>query len=294
MSALDFLKGHGTGNDFVILPDTAAVLDLTPGLVRGLADRHRGIGGDGVIRIATTGALVAAGVIDGAPAGVDDSDWFMDYRNADGSVAEMCGNGVRVFGHVLHDLGLVDGDHVVIGTRAGRRELTVHAVTGSTADVSVDMGTPVLLGESTATLAGRTYRGAGVDMGNPHLACVVPGMTPEELATLPVQVPPEWDVTFFPAGVNLELVTPPVDGVVSMRVHERGVGETLSCGTGTVAAAVAALRSVGGDTGVVQVRVPGGEVRVTVTDQGSELRGPSQLLFGGTVETSDLPDPPLS
>ncbi|WP_312809111.1 diaminopimelate epimerase [Corynebacterium variabile] len=289
MSALEFLKGHGTGNDFVILPDTGVDVDLTPELVRGLADRHRGIGGDGVIRIATTGALVDAGVIDEAPEGVADDDWFMDYRNADGSLAEMCGNGVRVFGHVLHDLGLLEGNHAVIGTRAGRRELTVHAVAGSTADVSVDMGAPVVLGESSATLAGETYHGTGVDMGNPHLACVVPGLSPERLATLPVELLPEWDPAFFPAGVNLELVTAPVDGVVHMRVHERGVGETLSCGTGTVAAAVAALRSTGEETGQVRVRIPGGEVQVTVSSESSELRGPSQLLFRGTVETADLP-----
>lgn len=289
MSALDFLKGHGTGNDFVVLPDADADIDLTPELVRGLADRHRGIGGDGVIRVATTGALVAAGVIASAPEGVGDDDWFMDYRNADGSLAEMCGNGVRVFGHVLSDLGLIDGDHAVIGTRAGRRELTVHAVSGAAADVSVDMGTPVVLGESSATLSGVTYRGTGVDMGNPHLACVVADLTPEVLATLPVEVLPEWDADFFPAGVNLELVTPPTGGVVHMRVHERGVGETLSCGTGTVAAAVAALRSTGEDTGVVRVRVPGGEVQVTVASGGSELRGPSQLLFRGSVESGDLP-----
>lgn len=289
MSALDFLKGHGTGNDFVLVADPDADLDLTPDLVRGLADRHRGIGADGVIRIATTGALVDAGVIDGLPAGVGPSDWFMDYRNADGSVAEMCGNGVRVFGHVLSDLGMLDGDHAVIGTRAGRRELTVHAVTGSAADVSVDMGAPVVLGESDATLGGTDYHGTGVDMGNPHLACVVPGLTPSALADLPVGEMPVWDPSFFPTGVNLEIVTPPVDGVVHMRVHERGVGETLSCGTGTVAAAVAALHGTGERAGVVEVRVPGGAVRVTVAEDASELRGPSRLLFRGTVDTDDLP-----
>lgn len=289
MSTLDFLKGHGTGNDFVLLPDPAAGIDLTPDLVRGLADRHRGVGADGVIRIATSGALVDSGVIDALPDGVGADDWFMDYRNADGSVAEMCGNGVRVFGHVLGDLGLLDGDHAVIGTRAGRRELTVHAVTGTTADVSVDMGAPVVLGESDATLGGTDYHGTGVDMGNPHLACVVPGLTPVALADLPVGQAPTWDPAFFPAGVNLEIVTPPVGGTVHMRVHERGVGETLSCGTGTVAAAVAALRSTGEDAGQIEVRVPGGTVRVTVTHDSSELRGPSHLLFRGTVDTADLP-----
>ncbi|AGP30931.1 diaminopimelate epimerase [Corynebacterium terpenotabidum] len=288
MSGLSFLKGHGTGNDFVVLPDPAADIDLTPELVRGLADRHRGIGGDGVIRVATTAALIDAGVIAQAPDGVAPGDWFMDYRNADGSVAEMCGNGVRVFGHVLHDLGLLSGHHAVIGTRAGRRELTVHAVSGSTADVSVDMGAPGVLGQSTAVLGDRSYEGLGVDMGNPHLACVVPGLTSQDLAALTVEQGPQWDRSFFPDGVNLEIVTPLEDGVVHMRVHERGVGETLSCGTGTVAAAVASLREAGKDTGKVEVRIPGGAVTVTVSGAGSELRGPSVLLFRGVVETGDL------
>jgi diaminopimelate epimerase len=165
----------------------------------------------------------------------------------------------------------------------------IHAATATDAEVSVDMGAPVVSGDSSATLAGDTYHGTAVDMGNPHLACVVPGLSPEALSGLPVEVLPEWDPAVFPAGVNLELVTPPVDGVVHMRVHERGVGETLSCGTGTVAAAVAALRSTGEDAGLVRVCIPGGEVQVTVTADSSELRGPSQLLFRGTVETADLP-----
>lgn len=289
MTTIEFLKGHGTGNDFVVLPDATAELDLTPSLVRGLADRHRGIGGDGVIRIATTGALLDAGVIDATPDGVGPDDWFMDYRNADGSLAEMCGNGVRVFGHVLHDLGLLAGGRAVIGTRAGRRELRVHGVEGSLADVSVDMGKPVILGESAAMVAGVTYHGTGVDMGNPHLACVVPGLTVGDLASLPVEQSPEWDAGLFPAGVNLELVTPPVGPVVHMRVHERGVGETLSCGTGTVAAAVAALRTGGKEYGEIEVHVPGGIVAVTVGPDGSRLRGPSRLLFRGVVDTADLP-----
>lgn len=291
MTALDFLKGHGTGNDFVVLPDPSADIDLTPDLVRALADRHRGIGADGVIRVATTGALVSRGVIAEAPAGVGEEDWFMDYRNADGSVAEMCGNGVRIFGHVLAGMGVpgtAEGDPVTIGTRAGRRVLTVHAVQGDLADVSVDMGAPVVGGESAATLDGETYRGLAVDMGNPHLACVVPGLTADTLAALDVTCQPTWDPADFPAGVNLELLTPLADGAVHMRVHERGVGETLSCGTGTVAAAVAALREAGERTGVVEVHVPGGTVRVTVTADGSELRGPSRLVFRSTVETSAL------
>lgn len=278
-----FLKGHGTGNDFIILPDLDVALDLSASTVQALADRHRGIGADGIIRIATTGALLDAGVLDVLPDGVSRSDWFMDYRNADGSLAEMCGNGVRVFGHALRDLGLLEGNHAVIGTRAGKRELTVHQASASSADVSVDMGVPVVLGEFSASLGGVDYHGLGVDMGNPHLACVVPGLTVDDLSRLPVEQRPQWDLAEFPAGVNIEIVTPLTGGVVHMRVHERGVGETLSCGTGTVAAAVAALHRDGRTTGVVVVRIPGGEVQVTVNESGSDLRGPSQLIFRGVL-----------
>jgi diaminopimelate epimerase len=291
MTALEFIKGHGTGNDFVVIPDPTADLDLTPGLVRALADRHRGIGGDGVIRVARTGALVDRGVLSELPAGVGEDDWFMDYRNADGSVAEMCGNGVRVFGHVLADLGYAEiagAKPVVIGTRAGRRVLTVHSARGDLADVSVDMGAPVVGGAAAARLDGVDYTGISVDMGNPHLACVVPGLTADDLAGLDVARRPDVDPADFPSGVNLELLTPLAGGAVHMRVHERGVGETLSCGTGTVAAAVAALREAGESTGEVDVHIPGGVVHVRVTGEGSELRGPSRLVFRSTVDTDAL------
>jgi len=267
MTAIDFLKGHGTGNDFVVLPDPSAAVNLGPDMVRLLADRHRGIGGDGVIRIATTGALMDAGVLEQAPDGVAREDWFMDYRNADGSIAEMCGNGVGV--------------HSAAGSFGGLRS---SGGPGSLADVSVDMGKPITLGRSFAVLDGVEYQGVGVDMGNPHLACVVPGLTVAGLRDVPVELQPTWDTDFFPNGVNLELVTPLEQAAVHMRVHERGVGETLSCGTGTVAAAVAALANVGENVGTVTVNVPGGHVEVTVSADGSQLRGPSRLVFAASVD----------
>lgn len=301
----EVIKGHGTGNDFVLIPDPDVTVNLTEGLVRRLADRHRGIGADGVIRIATAGALQQRGVLSELPDGVAPADWFMDYRNADGSVAEMCGNGVRVFAHALSVLALIDdvsGDRAVpVGTRAGRRDVRIHSVDHQHAEVSVGMGTPVLTGRSAATLGDVRYRGAVVDMGNPHLACVVPGLTADDLADLDVSHPPVYDTAVFPNGTNVELVTPLKDGAVHMRVHERGVGETLSCGTGTVAAAVAALadRFATGDepagaprpwSETVTVTVPGGDVAVTVgaDDSGGQvpavLRGPSRLVFRTQVE----------
>lgn len=286
---MEFLKGHGTENDFVLLPDPDAAISLTPSRVAALCDRRSGIGADGVLRVARTGALLATGVIAGLPTGVAEDSWFMDYRNADGSIAEMCGNGVRVFAHHLRSRGLVGADEFTVGTRAGVRGVRVVECTRSTATVTVDMGEPGILGVSTAVIGGHRFAGLGVDMGNPHLACVVPGLDAAGLAALTVEVEPRWDPEFFPAGVNVEVVTPLVDGSVRMRVHERGAGETRSCGTGTVAAAVSALADAGLGEGAIDVIVPGGRVRVVVGSgidggAGSTLTGPSVILAEGIVD----------
>lgn len=298
-NAVAFVKAHGTENDFVVLIDPDVEQDLSVERVRRLADRRAGIGGDGVIRVATAQALVHAGVLDALPDGVVGDEWFMDYRNADGSIAEMCGNGVRAFVHVLIAAGLVDtgaaeqagGDAPVefpvefaVGTRAGRKPVVVHHANATDAEVSVEMGAPVVLGLSTATVGGVAVAGLGVDMGNPHLACVIPGLDADSLNGLPIEQPVVWDSAFFPAGVNLEVLTPLHDGSVAMRVHERGVGETRSCGTGTVAAAVAALADSGAVEGTVQVHVPGGVVEVTITENQSVLRGPSKIVASGTTQ----------
>lgn len=276
-----FLKGHGTLNDFVILPDDDADLELDEALVRALCDRRGGIGADGVLRIATAGALVDRGVLATLPGGVDRADWFMDYRNADGSIAEMCGNGVRVFAHALVGTGRADAGSIPVGTRAGARPAEVISYSGDDAVVRVDMGEPRLLGLSSAEIAGRTFAGLAVDMGNPHLACVVPGLGTADLAALRVEQSPVFDRDFFPDGVNVEIATPMVDGRVSMRVHERGAGETMSCGTGIVATAVAALADAGEASGDVVVAVPGGELAVALREGGSSLTGPSALVAHG-------------
>jgi len=282
-----FAKGHGTENDFVLLPDVDAELTLSPARVAALCDRRRGLGADGVLRITTAAAVVSAGVLERLPDGVSADDWYMDYRNADGSTAQMCGNGVRVFAHYLRTGGLESRDEFVVGSLAGPRPVTLHQVDGTYADVTVDMGKANRLGSGggafEAIVGGRRFRGVGIDVGNPHLACVDPALTIEELEALDVGAPVQFDPAQFPDGVNIEVLTAPAGGVVRMRVHERGVGETRSCGTGTVAAAVAALHSAGADTGALTVRVPGGDVTVTVTDATSYLRGPSVLLARGEL-----------
>lgn len=280
---MKFAKGHGTQNDFVLLPDLGADLALTPAAVTALCDRRQGLGADGVLRVTTAGAAGAAGVLERLPEGVAEDHWYMDYRNADGSIAQMCGNGVRVFAHYLHASGLEPRAEFVVGSLAGPRPVVLHAVDPITADVTVEMGKANQLGSGTATVSGREFSGLAVDVGNPHLACVDAALSAADLAALDVAAPVHFDPAQFPDGVNVEVLTAPADGAVSMRVHERGVGETRSCGTGTVAAAVAALAHQGAQTGTLTVRIPGGEVVVTITEANSFLRGPSVLLAHGEL-----------
>ncbi|HWF27147.1 MAG TPA: diaminopimelate epimerase [Mycobacterium sp.] len=278
-----FAKGHGTQNDFVLLPDVGAELGLTAARVAALCDRRRGLGADGVLRITSADAAVGAGLLERLPDGVRSNDWYMDYRNADGSAAQMCGNGLRVFAHYLRASGLESRDEFVVGSLAGPRPVTLHHVDPTNADVTVDMGKANRLGAGEAVVGGRRFTGLAVDVGNPHLACVDPRLTLDELAALDVGAPVQFDPAQFPDGVNVEVLTPAVGGLVQMRVHERGVGETRSCGTGTVAAAVAALADAGADTGTLTVRVPGGDVVVTIADATSYLRGPSVLVARGEI-----------
>ncbi|MET7769891.1 diaminopimelate epimerase [Nocardia sp. NPDC005366] len=285
---MEFSKGHGTENDFVVLPDLDVRLELTAQRVAALCDRQRGLGADGVLRVARAGALRDAGVLETIPEGIADTDWFMDYRNADGSVAEMCGNGVRVFAHYLAVSGLESAESYVVGSRAGARPVTVHTATEAHGDVTVAMGRVRELGASTATIGGWGYHGIGIDVGNPHLACVDPNLSAEALAKLDLTVSPGYDPDLFPLGVNIEILTPlGPDGAADMRVYERGVGETRSCGTGTVAAAAAVLTADGfdiaADTGEVTIRVPGGAVRVGLDGGAAWLRGPSVLVATGRI-----------
>lgn len=278
-----FAKGHGTQNDFVLLPDLDVALTLSPAVVTALCDRRRGLGGDGVLRVTTARAAQRAGLFERLPEGVAAGDWYMDYRNADGSIAQMCGNGVRVFAHYLRASGLESRDEFVVGSPAGPRPVKLHRCDATKAEVTVEMGKVNRLGTGEAIVGGRPFAGLALDVGNPHLACVDPDLTRDELYALDVGAPVSFDATQFPEGVNVEVLTAAVDGAVSMRVHERGVGETRSCGTGTVAAAVAALAYAGETTGSLDVRIPGGEVSVAVTEASSFLRGPSILVAHGEL-----------
>ena len=293
MTDIAFTKGHGTGNDFVVIADPSAQLDLSDEQVAALCDRHVGIGADGLLR-----AVKSASIPDGVSALAEnaDAEWFMDYRNADGSIAEMCGNGVRVFARYLIDSGLAetapDGSFP-IGTRAGVRE-----VTRSDDGFLVDMGGwRASTTEPTVRARGVSVArpGLGIDVGNPHI--VVALASTEELDTLDLAVQPI--VEPLPEhGANIEFVVPEdplvVDGVgqVRMRVFERGVGETLGCGTGVVATALAVREWAGaGAPDQWHVDVPGGTLSVKMTahpdGERVSLSGPATLVYTGTVTLAD-------
>ncbi|MFI0423877.1 diaminopimelate epimerase [Spongiactinospora sp. 9N601] len=266
-----FLKGHGTENDFVILPDPDGELDVSAALVAALCARRTGIGADGVLRVVRT--KLCPEVADQAAR----AEWFMDYRNADGSMAEMCGNGVRVFARYLVDAGLAEPGELPVATRGGVKKVRV----GVEGDVSVDMGPATLHGESTTTVGGQEYPGLHIDMGNPHLACVIG----DPVVQLDLTHQPGFDSVHFPAGVNIELINAVGPRRVVMRVHERGSGETRSCGTGAVAAAVAAARLAGEETGTWTVEVPGGALSVVLEAVTTHLCGPAVIVAAGEYLT---------
>ncbi|WP_433826813.1 diaminopimelate epimerase [Actinoplanes sp. CA-015351] len=273
-----FTKGHGTGNDFVILPDPDGELALTPEIVASLCDRRRGIGGDGVLRVVRSAKHPEAADLAG------EAEWFMDYWNSDGSIAEMCGNGVRVFVRYLldNDLATAVPAGLPVATRAGIMVALVSADS-----IKVRMTTPRVYAGSTATVGSLTLPGVAVDVGNPHLVCGLhDGVS---LAGLDLHREPAFDAGVFPHGVNVEFVeqAEPVDGIdghVRMRVHERGSGETLSCGTGALAVGAVALRDRGLSAGSIAVDVPGGRLVVTHDEaDGWWLEGPAVLVATGSV-----------
>ncbi len=253
---MKFTKGHGTGNDFVIVDES---VELSPDLVAALCDRRFGVGGDGVLRVAREGAR-----------------YFMDYWNSDGSLSEMCGNGVRVFARYLWETGLASGSQIEVATRAGVRTAYLEWD-----GIRVDMGAPALLGTSREGLA--------ISMGNPHLVYEVDSVDKIDLSRQPT-----YDDTFFPDGVNVSYFERLAADHVKMRVYERGSGETFSCGTGATAVGVAALHHLGAATGAVTVDVPGGRLRVTVDEKTSWLAGPAVLVATGEVDVASLTGRPVN
>ncbi len=268
---LSFAKGHGTLNDFVLLVDRDNERGLTDDEVRFLCDRRAGIGGDGLLRVVRAHHV---------PEWRGDPDlWFMDYRNADGSIAEMCGNGVRVFCSYLKQQGLVraSAPSVDVASRAGLRrgeylpdgQIRVWMGRPSVADADVPVG-----------VGAREYAARPVDVGNPHAVALVEAGV---LDDLDLEHEPSFPHDVFPRGVNREFVEHVASDVLRMRVFERGVGETLSCGTGTVAVAAAAARASGATEASYEVRVRGGVVRVDLAHGEAWLTGPAVIVAHGEV-----------
>ncbi len=290
MAVVNFTKGHGTGNDFVLFADPDGEIELSAAQVAAICDRHFGVGADGILR-----AVRSKNIPEGAVVLAEDpaAEWFMDYRNADGSIAEMCGNGIRVFTRFLVDNGLAElkpGGTLPVGTRNGVRDVQRNA-TGYQADLgrwSLDGGEPLVRARELPV----ARPGLGISVGNPHVVVALASdeeLDRADLSYIPI-IEPE------PAeGANVEFVVaadPLVhDGVgrIRMRVHERGSGETLSCGTGAVAAALAIRHWAGpGAPHQWRVEVPGGilGVRMFPAEDGEHvsLSGPAELVYVGSLD----------
>ncbi|MFI1421433.1 diaminopimelate epimerase [Streptomyces sp. NPDC020731] len=276
---ITFLKGHGTENDFVILPDPENAIDLPPAAVAALCDRRAGIGGDGLLHVVRSAAHPEAEAM------AAEAEWFMDYRNGDGSVAEMCGNGVRVFARYLQRAGHVAEGDIAVATRGGVK--TVHIA--KEGGITVGMGRALLPeGDVTVSVGGRSWPARNVNMGNPHAVAFV-----DDLAHAgDLFTPPPFDpAAAYPDGVNVEFVVDRGPRHVALRVHERGSGETRSCGTGACAVAVATARRDGADPNVTgtpatyTVDVPGGTLVITERPDGEiEMTGPAVIVAEGVIE----------
>ena len=302
LAGLVVSKGHGTGNDFVIVPDLHDRLVLGIEQVRALCDRHRGIGADGVLRVAPTESEPEVADQTSAAA------WFMDYRNADGSIAEMCGNGARVFAQYLVRAGLERGTEFAIATRGGVRNVVIH----EEGDISVEMGiatTPRARAMPVVSVDSQSWTGVGVLVPNPH--CVVflddessaqrsdshgdIGLSSSVLSHLDLSNAPDvGPAAVFPDGVNVEFVRR-IGSIDSrhllMRVHERGVGETLACGTGACAVMwAAAVRDEAPEVVEYTVEMPGGTVTVRRDAEGHlHLRGPAVIVGSITLGAQVVP-----
>ncbi|MDT0266171.1 diaminopimelate epimerase [Streptomyces sp. DSM 44915] len=282
--SVPFLKGHGTENDFVIIPDFDGRLALDAAAVARLCDRRAGIGGDGLLRVVRSAAHPEAVAL------ADQAEWFMDYRNADGSVAEMCGNGLRVFARYLRHAGLAKGRELAVATRAGLRRARF-AEDADAGPITVAMGRARLPGGAAASVTVRvgelSWPAHQVDMGNPHAVAFVDDLAQAgPLLTAPEVRP----TTAYPHGTNVEFVVDRGARHVALRVHERGSGETRSCGTGACAVMVAAARRDGHDPAAdgrpvsYTVDVPGGRLEITEAVDGTvTMTGPALIVAEGVL-----------
>jgi diaminopimelate epimerase len=280
---LRFAKYHGTGNDFVMIEDPGDDVTLDRALVAAVCDRHQGVGADGLIRV-TIG---------------DDSDFFMDYYNADGGVAEMCGNGVRCLAKLVFERGLTDKTELAIATRAGIKHVWLHVEGSMVESVTVDMGSPAFTRAQIPMegppqesflaepfdAGGMTVKASAVSMGNPHLVLFMDD-DPRDVDVHRIGPALEHDPR-FPERTNVEFVAAAENGL-HVRVWERGVGETMACGTGACASHVAAnLAGLAARRG--SVTFPGGTLDIDWReDDRVYLTGAAERVFDGDLDRTWL------
>ncbi len=247
---MKFLKMEGLGNDFVVLEGPR---DVRPSQVKAWCDRRRGIGADGVLVVTPlAGDRVR-----------------MEYWNADGSPAEMCGNGLRCVARLARDRGWVGGDVFTVVTAVGDREARIGA------EVTVQVGVPEPHREKAIEVAGMVVR--RVDVGNPHAVAFVDDPAAIAVEELGHRIGTD---AVFPSGANIEFAAVRGENLIELRVWERGVGETLACGSGA-AAATAIAHELGRVGKTTTVRLPGGDLVVTLDERGAWLTGPANYVFEG-------------
>lgn len=277
---MKFTKMHGCGNDYVYVNCFTQKLENPAEAAKFVSDRHFGIGSDGLILICPS----------------DKADFEMVMYNADGSRAEMCGNGIRCVAKYVYDYGLTDKTRISVDTLAGIKYLELAVENGKVSEVTVNMGAPILKAElipadfsdspvvsQPLTVAGKTYEVSCVSMGNPH--CVV--FTEEDVRDLDLEkIGPDFEHHVrFPKRINTEFVNVIDETHLRMRVWERGSGETLACGTGTCATVVAAILN-GLTKDEVSVELLGGDLRIR-WDRAENLvymTGPAAVVFDGEIE----------
>jgi len=273
-TGVPFRKGHGTGNDFIVVNGLGGVV-ISESNARALCDRHKGIGADGILRVAK-----------GADFNVTDANYFMDFRNADGSIGATCGNGLRVFARYLVEANLEGRGSFKVGTHAGTVTVTIEEDDKDFEHVAVEMGkvTPSAGTELTVTTESGSWSGVGIGGMNNHCVTVVADIA--DAGTL-LSIPRVTPAGTYPDGVNVEFIAPKSPTHIAMRTHERGVGETLSCGSGSCAAAFvwADKQGLTGEPWAIQVDVLGGTVFGSGTPDGTlTMRGPAEFVADGVIE----------
>lgn len=275
---LKFTKMHGIGNDYIYFDCTENVIENPEELSIRLSDRHKGVGGDGIVLIMKS----------------DVADFRMRMFNADGSEGKMCGNATRCIGKFVYDKGLTDKTDVTLETLSGIKYLTLKTENGKVSEVTVDMGKvtfeskeiPIAAeGEFVKreiTVDGKVYVGTGVSVGNPHFVVEV-----EDTDSFPLHtIGPKFENhLLFPERINTEFVKVIDENTLQMRVWERGSGETMACGTGACATAAAAVKNgiCKADTPIT-VKLLGGDLKIVVgSDQKVFMTGPAEFVYEGEL-----------